>query len=112
MARVAVFGEMTGDNRTVSVGGRSKNKGIKAWINFDYFKTQKRESKRSPKGYVEEKIDSGTNSVTTDVWRNEEGKVFVYFTTDKFKAGDNEQVEVYVNGIRLDELMEVYNKNK
>ena len=108
MSRVAVFGKMSGDNRSVTVGGRSRNDSIKAWINFDYFKRVRRDSTRSPKGYVEEIKEQGTNSVTTEVWRNSEGKVYVDFRTNDFTAGHTDNVEVRVMGIKLEYLLEAY----
>lgn len=112
MSRVAVFGEMTGSNRSVTVGGRSRNDSIKSWINFDWFRLERRETTRSPKGYVEEKVEAGEDSVTTEVYRNNDGKVFIDFRTNQFTAGHTSQVEVRVMGIPLQDLLNAYNKDK
>ena len=84
MSRVAVFGKMGG--------------------------TERIESTRAKLGYLDEKKEEGTNSISTQVWRNDSGKVYVDFRTDDFTSGHTTQVEVRVMGVKLQDLMDAYEK--
>lgn len=110
MSRVAVFSRVSNNYRTVSIGGgRGKNNHVNAWINFDYFKTERRESKRAKKGYVEEVVEAGTDSVSVDVYRTDEGKALVNFSVENLSS---DRVQVSVCGVLLRDLLRVYNELK
>jgi hypothetical protein len=80
MSRVRVFGEFTGTNRTVTVGGRSRNDDMKSWINFDCFKFIERPSKRRGAKEGETVIEKGevfTRAVETRVTAHKDGSISI-----------------------------------
>lgn len=82
MSRVRVYGRLTGDNREVSIGGRSRNEYIESWINFDAGKK---------KEYTE--------AITTSVRYNDiTGKITVNIDYEKALQIPEEFIEIRVNG--------------
>ncbi len=83
MARSDVFIEAGNDYREVSIGGRRNSHSGYSWINFDYFKEGVRQvpDRRYKKQEVFRdevyKEYSNTTSVTTRVWRGEDGRASI-----------------------------------
>jgi hypothetical protein len=100
MARVGVFGEMTGDNRSVTLGGRSRNEYIKSWINFDWFKKgfRYRKGVKNPEDYPQIPIieDSGTDSVTTTVCRDDDGRINIDIRLPNLNEVPKNQLRIFI----------------
>lgn len=77
MSRVRVFGELTGDNRSVTVGGRSRNDSIKAWTNFDIYRFGTRPNKKKGCEHltVDTKEHIKTDSIQTHVSTKSNGGI-------------------------------------
>lgn len=85
MARVRVYGRMTGERRQISLGGRGRNNYIESWINFDAGKKKE-----------------FTESITTRVQFNEiNGKIYVEIDCRGALELPEDIIEIKINGIHI-----------